>query len=144
MARALSVGDGKGEQRWCARYPTGSSLGSSQYGYFSPTASGPEKSRQTRQESPPGGADFARVATASIWAKVGRELRGTGGGAWSRPPRAVSMVDFALFQAAGWGGIRRTGRAGACSSAWSATVERAGLPGSRGGRDGTTGADFTD
>lgn len=88
-----------------------------------------------------------RVAAASIWAMVGRELRGMGGGAGGgeglRVPelKPHSRADL-VRKLDGGGGRRRAGRAGEASSGEGGTGpgERAGLDGSRGGREGLGGS----
>ncbi len=90
-----------------------------------------------------GGADAGRAETASIWAKVGRELRGTGGGASSaglwRAPTLFSTAEFDL-KVDGGGGSRRVGKTGACSSLFWTPGAFTGRDGSRGGRVGLGGS----
>lgn len=104
------------------------------------TVSGPEKSRQIKQDA------SCRVApleaTASICAMLGRDDRGTGGGAATDGsagvPLAVSPDTCGMVRTnlSGGGGSRRVGKAGADSSVSAIPGERADLLGSRGGSDG--------
>lgn len=104
------------------------------------TASGPEKSRQIRQEASCRAALFE--ATASICAILGRDARGTGGGAATDESAGVPLAVFpdtcgmVRTNLSGGGGSRRIGSAGADSSVSAIPGERAGLLGSRGGSDG--------
>ena len=129
----------------------GSCRGSAWAGYWAATASGPEKSRQTRQDEGAAGAEAGRacaaVATrfdaASISAKVGRELKGMGGGA-SFPPDLFENPDWSAdfgrlgAEGGGGGGKRLFGSAGAWDWAWMWDGEACcpGREGSRGGREG--------
>ncbi len=86
------------------------------------------------------------MAAASIWAKVGRELRGTGGGAGGGEgfrvpaPKPHSRADL-VRKLDGGGGRRRGGRAGDASPGGGATAgELTGLDGRRGGREGLGGS----
>jgi len=86
------------------------------------------------------------VAAASIWAKVGRELRGMGGGAGGGEgfrvpaPKPHSRADL-VRKLDGGGGSRRGGRAGDAAPGGGATAgELTGLDGRRGGREGLGGS----
>jgi hypothetical protein len=144
MARALSVAEGKGAQRTCARCVTGSCCGRVAVGCCAARASGWEKSRQVRQDCCAGGdagVGAGEALAASIWAKVGRELSGMGGGSEggeglrAPEPKPLSRADL-VRKVDGGGGRRRFGRAGEGSSGRTTAGELAGLDGSRGGNEG--------
>lgn len=90
---------------------------------------------------------MARTETASIWAKVGRELKGTGGGGALSPPFPEFMagiwtgsdVVFGRVKAVGGGGRRRGSTVGPESSIWIGAGEFTGRDGSRGGKLGLAG-----
>lgn len=82
------------------------------------------------------------AVAASIWAALGREATGTGGGTSFEgsagvPPDVSPLTSgIVLMNLSGGGGRRRAGCAGGDACAPSSPGERAGLLGSRGGRDG--------
>jgi hypothetical protein len=129
---------------WCGRVDVGC---------WEARVSGAEKSRQVKQSRLAAGgaggcrtvAEEPRAATASIWARVGRELTGTGGGAGGgdglRAPFWKPLSKSALGrELAGGGGRRRAGRGGAGSSTGASAGGLAGLDGSLGGNEGLGGS----
>lgn len=109
-------------------------------GCEAPTPSGPEKSRQIRHEASCFAALF--VTTASICAALGRDARGTGGGAAvdgsAGVPPAVFPDTCGMVRTnlSGGGGSRRAGSDGLGSSISAMPGVRADLEGSRGGNIG--------
>lgn len=109
-------------------------------GYCVATPSGPEKSRHIRHDASCCTAPLAW--TASICAALGRDARGTGGGAAAAASAGVPIAVFpetsgtVRTNLAGGGGSRRVGRLGTGRSATGALLDCPGRLGSRGGSEG--------
>lgn len=123
IARAWSVGDANGVVIWVAIQ---SREGTDSRGNLAAWASGPEKSRQRRQEDAEGGVWVWGFGFEDwIFVISGRDVRGTGGGAPGLGGAGLGALTSAPFVGA---------------SAWSLFIpnERADLAGIGGGRSGDT------